>query len=140
MWDRLFGRWEIDNNLRMECYDQVYDECCANIIISSSASLRFYQPESLGNYSEHSQKNNRIVYKHTTQDIFLYYNDFGILEGTSWMISKNVNDTTGFAASQDLEKAGNLNFCANQATSGGPWLVLSDYGWQFDKTLLVKCQ
>lgn len=55
------------------------------------------------------------------------------------MLSNHPNDTVGMAASQDLEHAGFDSYCAPQSQTIGPWLVLSDYGWQIDPTLLIKC-
>ena len=55
------------------------------------------------------------------------------------MISKSANETIGLAVSQDLEHAGSDSFCATTSASKGPWMVLSDHGWQFDKTIVIKC-
>ena len=55
------------------------------------------------------------------------------------MVSKGINDTIGLAVSQDQEHVGEYSFCADTSASNGPWLVLSDHGWQFDKTIVIKC-
>lgn len=55
------------------------------------------------------------------------------------MISKGINDTIGLAVSQDQEHLGEYSFCADTSAFNGPWLVLSDHGWQFDKTIVIKC-
>ena len=60
-------------------------------------------------------------------------------QGTNWMFSPSLNDTIGFAMSQDLEHSTSINWCATKAALRGPWLVLSDHGWQLDPTLLIKC-
>ena len=55
------------------------------------------------------------------------------------MLSSSPNDTVGLAVSQDLEQSGYKSNCASTSESRGPWLVLSQHGWQFDKTLHIKC-
>ncbi len=55
------------------------------------------------------------------------------------MLSTHPNDTIGMAVSQDMEHAGYNSQCATSSALQGPWLVQSEYGWQFDKTLLLKC-
>ena len=81
MWDRLFDRWDADNTLRLECFDPIETTCCDEVQVTSTGSLRFYQSDSLGTYTKlESDKNSRNVFKHVTQDIYLHYNDFGILE------------------------------------------------------------
>ena len=55
------------------------------------------------------------------------------------MISNSPNDTIGLAVSQDLEQAGYDSTCVSTSGTRGPWLVLSQHGWQFDKTLRIKC-
>merc|ERR1712223_624876 len=99
----------------MECYDPVL-ECCQEISVISTGSLRYYQPKTLGKYTKIEEKNNRILYKHDSKETYLHYNDFGILEGTNWMISNSPNDTIGLAVSQDLEQAGYDSTCVS--TSG----------------------
>ena len=79
VWDRLFERWDVDNTLRFECYYS-YIECCESIQIVSTGSLRFYHPLILGNYTKIHEKNNRFVYQNVYKDMYLHYNDFGILE------------------------------------------------------------
>ena len=63
----------------MECYDPLL-ECCEEVSVTSYGSLRYYQPNILGNYTKFNEKSNRIVYQHNSQEIYLHYNDFGILE------------------------------------------------------------
>ena len=65
--------------MRLECYDPTV-VCCPQLEIASTGSLRFYHPHALGKYSKVSEKNNRDVYKHIEQELFLHYNDFGIAE------------------------------------------------------------
>ena len=85
MWDRLFDRWEVDNSLRMECYDPVL-ECCQEISVISTGSLRYYQPKTLGKYTKIDEKNNRILYKHDSKETYVHYNDFGILEVRTYIL------------------------------------------------------
>ena len=85
MWDRLFDRWEVDKTLRLECYDATVD-CCENVQISSTGSLRYYHKNALGNYTTFGEKNDRIVYKHVDEELYLHYNDFGILEVCMYFI------------------------------------------------------
>ena len=33
-----------------------------------------------------------------------------------------------------------INQCVNVAGEAGPWMVLSDFGWQLDKTVFVTCE
>ena len=86
-----------------------------------------------------SEKNHRIVYKHVQHDLYLHYNDFGILEGTNWMVSESQDDTVGFLVTQNLENRRQINQCVTVAGEAGPWMVLSDFGWQLDKTVFVTC-
>lgn len=86
-----------------------------------------------------SEKNDRIVYKHVQHDLYLHYNDFGILEGTNWMVSESKDATVGFLVTQNLENRRQINQCVTVAGDAGPWMVLSDFGWQLDKTVFVTC-
>ena len=63
----------------MECFDPI-QECCENVLLTSTGSLRFYHPALLGNYTKNGDKNDRYVYKHESEETYLHYNDFGILE------------------------------------------------------------
>ena len=65
-------------------------ECCEYVQIKSTGALRYYHRNAMGNYTSQRQKNNRIVYKHEDQQLFLHYNDFGVLE------VKKINNFRGF--------------------------------------------
>ena len=64
-------------------------------------------------------------------------------QGTNWVVSKSLNDTVGVAVSQNMEflEGGGENKCVEYSVrgEGGPWLILSDFGWIVDKTVKMQC-
>ena len=80
VWDNLFAEWKVDNTLRVECVEDPEIECCEYVQIRSTGALKYYHRNAMGNYTSQRQKNNRIVYKHEEQQLYLHYNDFGVLE------------------------------------------------------------
>ena len=57
------------------------------------------------------------------------------------MIANSPNSSAGPIVSQNLEFAhARRNICATDAASGGPFLVLSRYGWQQDSSLKIVCK
>ena len=56
------------------------------------------------------------------------------------MVSKDPSDSIGFLVTQDLENKRHINQCVSIAGEAGPWMVLSDFGWEIDKTVSVTCR
>jgi hypothetical protein len=88
VWNRKENSWEPDENLRLECFDPDTD-CCDRIRIrSDQGSASFYHPRAMGSYLFWTAKNGRTVYKHESQDLYFYYNDWGNLK-----VSQRINFT-----------------------------------------------
>ena len=80
VWNRKESIWEEDENLRLECFDPDTD-CCDRIRVrSDQGSASYYHPRAMGSYIFWTAKNGRTVYKHETQELFFYYNDWGNLK------------------------------------------------------------
>ncbi len=88
VWNRKENLWQTDEQLRVECFDSEID-CCDRINIrSDGGSAQYYHPRAMGSYSFWAAKNGRSVYKHSSQELYLYYNDWGNLQVNvrTWLI------------------------------------------------------
>lgn len=137
-WNRRNESWDEDWSLRLECYDHTVD-CCDKVAVQSSGSALFYHKDKLGTYDFFAGKNGRSLYKQKDGEHFLFFNDWGALRGSNWMIAPESDSIAGPIISQNLEFSPK-NVCSTDSARAGPFLVLTPSGWEVDASIKVKCQ
>ena len=85
-------------------------------------------------------KNGRTVYRSSSEQYFLYYEDWGSNQGSNWIISNNYNQSQSLVTSPNVEHLS--NFCVDkvsEVTGKLSWQVKTNLGWLQDRSLRINC-